>query len=152
MLAVFGFLLHAGLKSLKAQHSGLANLALLPLIFMVMSVYTLFVSVGVDFFSLFLWILTTAIGIGVGWWQMQRTDISVIKEGGNKLLSIPKRKSTLWISLALFSSQFFLGIDLSTEGTMIQQTPLQIILLCFSGALTGLFVGRFAAYFKAYYA
>lgn len=151
VLVILGYLLHAGLKSLKAQNAGLANLALLPLVFMVMSIHTLFISVGIDFISVPLWLIATSIGGYVGWLQMEKAGVSVTQEGGAKLLRVPRSRGTLWIILALFSAKFFLGFNVTTEGTFIQQTPLQIGLLCFSGVFTGLFIGRFASFFKTYF-
>ncbi|MBF0363264.1 MAG: hypothetical protein HQK49_19735 [Oligoflexia bacterium] len=145
---LFAFLFYTGLKARKSSTIPIKKLFMFPAIFIIWSLLSLISKVAnSNIYLILIWITLGFIGYLIGLKITQTTNVQVDRI--NSVITIP---GSGWIMLLALMSIFFIkylfGYTYSTNPSAIAYClPLD---LGFSGAITGIFLGRAHGYFKKY--
>ncbi|MBS3904035.1 MAG: hypothetical protein KGZ39_01760 [Simkania sp.] len=145
---LFIYLVNIGIKSTQPRTISITRVALLPLVFVVWSVYTLYGKVILGFSSLILlWIVFLALGTYLGIKEVHSWHIH--KDRHKQSITIPGNYSTLVLILLIFVLKFFWGYFYATHTNI----PYWMYFLdtLTSSLATGFFVGRSCFFLKSYY-
>lgn len=140
---IFIYVMIVGIKALSPRVVSLYRLTLMPLIFVALSVHTLWV-LPLNFMRIALFVIFVIAGIGIGFWQISRLFIEI--DRNKKLLAVPGSPMTLILVLIVFASKYYFGYTEATNPGIIDQLAFILPLLIISGLCTGTFIGRGICY------
>ena len=144
---LFIILMRIGIQSTKSRTITLQRLVLFPLVFIIWSVYKLYLNVSLGFPSLiFWWALCLSVGIYLGVKEVRSWKIHSDKQ--KKTITIPGNYSTIVLILAIFILNFFWGYFYATLTTI----PYWVVLgnTITATIFSGFFVGRGGFFLKSY--
>ncbi len=147
---LFVYLIIVGVKASKTTIVSARKLFILPIIFTVMSIHTVFTSFQIDATIIFIWIGSIIIESLIGWVLVQHQKIQIDKT--HLLIQLPGTWLTLILVLVIFAAKYYFGYELSVDPQLIKQTAFEFSMLFISGACTGLFIGRVCFYSHQLYA
>lgn len=142
------FLVIRGIKSSRTGVAQLWRLAIIPGIFTVMGLYSLFVTLEFTAFSFFSWLITAAIGIAFGYAITRHVVVRADRDKG--LIEIPGSWLTLVLILCIFASKYALSYQLEMDPEIVGNEGYIFIDAAVSGVIAGLFFGRFFTYWDKY--
>lgn len=145
---LFIYLIKIGVKASAENVVSMKKLAVLPILFSVMSVHTLLVSFQITGTVIFVWAGSIIIGMVIGWMLVRDMVAKVDKK--KWLIQLPGTWSTLILVLITFASKYYFGYELAADPGLVHQSMFEYSLLLVSGACTGLFVGRFLTYLSKF--
>lgn len=140
---LLGYLIVLGIQSRRTRIVSLYKLFVLPVIFLVISFYTLMV-VTPDYIVISCWLAAMIAGSACGFFQLVRTNIQV--DAKRSLIQIPGSWSNLIIMLLIFSSRYYFGYDLAVNPHHYDLIEYRIIRFAISGLLTGYLQGKLLGY------
>lgn len=140
---IFIYVIVIGIKALKPRVVSIYRLTLMPLLFVFLSVHTLFV-VPLDFIRITIFVVTIILGMGMGFWQISRLYLQVDKQ--KRLLAVPGSFATLILVLVIFASKYYFGYTEAVNPAMMHNDLFLWLMLAISGLCTGMFVGRAICY------
>jgi hypothetical protein len=142
---LFVYLVSIGIKATKPRTVSEKKLLLLPVIFLIWSVYGLFQKVLLGFHSLILiWVLFVSLGAYLGIKEVHSWKILRDKERGE--ITIPGNYSTLVLILSIFVFKFLWGYFYASQAEVSYWIYFADTLT--SSLVTGFFVGRGWSFFK----
>lgn len=141
---IFIYVLIIGVKALRPRIVSIYRLTLMPLLFVFLSIHTLFI-VPLDFIRVTYFLLTSLIGVGIGFWQISRLYLQIDKK--QKYIAVPGSITTLLLVLVIFASKYYFGYTIDTNPLMMQNNAFVWSMLAISGICTGMFIGRAICYF-----
>lgn len=148
VFALFVYLVIIGYRATRTQKISLERLAIIPLFFTAWSLYGVFSIYQETLFKVVLWMLSFAFGGIIGWLLVRKTHITVDK--AKRLLRIPGSWATLALVVVIFSVKYFFGYTFAVQPELTQHPLYYISDILSSGAISGIFVGRFVCLCKKY--
>lgn len=136
-----------GIKSTKPRTLPIKRVVLLPLLFVIWSLYSLYQKAVLGFPSLIpVWIVFLALGAYLGVKEVHAWRFS--KDRGQGTITIPGNYSTLVLILLIFALKFFWGYFYATRPEIPYWIYFSDTLT--SALVTGFFVGRAGFFYKSY--
>jgi hypothetical protein len=142
---LFFYLLFIGMKATKTNSVPMGKLAVLPIIFFVLSIHTLIAQLQVNLVTVSAYILSIGLGTWGGWLLVRNIAIGYDKT--TKLLTLPGSWVTPVLILLIFFSKYYFGFELSMYPSKAESTEFDLAFLGVSGVCTGLFIGRLLGYY-----
>lgn len=147
---VFIYLIQVGIRSSKGGTVSMTKLAILPILFIVMSIHTLIASFQLSGIVISVWLCSIILGVWIGWQLVCRQKIQVDKT--HWLIKLPGTWLTLILVMIIFISKYYFGYQLSADPRLMHQHGFEFSMLAVSGLCTGMFAGRVLLYFRKLYA
>jgi len=140
-------LLSRGFKAMNSHTATLSRLAIVPVIFAGWGILHLLHSPIEGWSAAIAWVVAAAAGIGGGVYLASRSRFIV--DPINRTVMQPGSIVPLALMIVVFASKFWLGFELATA-TYASPVVLYVLLdAAVSGAVAGVFAGRFLTYWKA---
>lgn len=139
---LFAYLLIIGFKAINISKSHLLKLTLLPLVFIIVLIQSLFNDVGVDTMTLSVGFLGLLLGVTVGWMLVWQKTIEV--ETNSLILEIPGNWHILLAIMVVFMAKFYYGYEMARDPNLLTLTVTEVALFFLIAGCTGLFIGKFA--------
>jgi hypothetical protein len=140
-------LLSRGFKAMSSHTATLSRLAIVPVVFAGWGILHLLNSPIDGWSAAIAWVVAAAVGIGGGAWLASRSRFIV--DPVNRTVMQPGSVVPLALMIVAFASKFWLGFELATA-TYASPLVLYVLLdAAVSGAVAGVFAGRFLTYWKA---
>jgi len=144
---LFFVLISQGMKATKPRTISIKRVVILPLLFLIWSIYGLFQKLQLGFFSLIpLWIVCIAIGTYLGIREVRSWKIKVDRK--KEEITLPGNYSTLILILLIFIIKFFWGYIYATHTDIPYWIYFSDVLT--GSIVTGFFVGRSTFFFNTY--
>jgi len=140
VFVIFFYLLKVGIDAIKPRIVSLKKLFITPSIFLGISINTLLKSFDFSFPILGVYIVALLLGMIIGFLLTKNSKIKF--DHYQKLVKLPGTFSTLFLTLIIFSSKYYLGYSLATNPTIASKTFFIISQLGIMGICSGLFIGR----------
>jgi hypothetical protein len=137
---LLAYLIFIGIKSSKTNVVSIIKLAVIPIIFSVMSVETLTSSFNLSDLTVGIWAISIIVGAAIGFIQIYRLKLKVDRK--NLLIKVPGTWSTLILVLIIFASKYYFGMELAMDPNFAHQSIFEFTMLAISGLFTGMFVGK----------
>lgn len=144
---VYVLLVYLIFIGVKARNTGIVSiykLAVLPLLFLIMSIESMISHFKIESLSISTWLISIIIGSIIGLLLVYKSKIRV--DRANKLLELPGSWTTLILILAIFMAKYYCGYALSKDPGAAINTHTEILVLALSGICTGTFIGRMLIY------
>lgn len=141
---LLAYLIFIGLKARKTSTVSIYKLAILPAVFLIMSIESMISHFKIETLSVSTWMISIIIGSAIGILLVYKSKIKV--DRNNKLLELPGSWMTLILILIIFVAKYYCGYALSQDPGSAINTNTEILVLALSGICTGTFVGRMIIY------
>lgn len=139
------YLIWGGLKARKASIVPWKALVILPVTMFIWSIYSILTHYGM--MSIFLWILSITIGMGLGFLTTSKLSLRFDKQ--KKLIEVGGNWSPLILSISIFSLRYFLGATYALHPELEGSTTL-LIIENIATLVSGMFLGRLISYWQRY--
>ena len=143
------YLIFIGIKARETGVVSIYKLAILPIIFLMMSIESMTSHFKIESLSIATWLISILIGAIIGILLVYKSKIRVDRE--KKLLELPGSWTTLILILAIFMAKYYCGYALSKDPGAVINTSTEILVLALSGICTGTFAGRMLIYLYRLY-
>jgi hypothetical protein len=140
-------LLSRGFKALRGGTAPLSKLALVPLIFAGWGIAHLISDPLVGWSSAIAWITGALVGVTVGVFIASRSRFIV--DPVSNTVMLPGSVVPLLLIIVTFAVKFWLGVELATVTDIASLGMFVLIDAVVSGAVAGVFAGRFFTYWLA---
>jgi hypothetical protein len=140
-------LLSRGFKALKSGTAPLSKLALIPLIFAGWGIAHLIFDPLVGWSSAIAWMAGALVGVMGGVFIASRSRFIVDPVANTVML--PGSVVPLLLIIVTFAVKFWLGVELATVTDVASLGMVVLIDAVVSGAVAGVFAGRFFTYWRA---
>lgn len=147
---LLAFLVYRGVKALQTRTTPLSKLAIIPLIFAGMGIAHLISAPLAGWAAVAAWVLALGAGFIGGVFNASRTRF-IVDPMALTVMS-PGSVVPLVLILATFATKFWLGFELATVTNVAALANYVVIDAAVSGAVAGMFAGRFYTYWKALHA
>lgn len=144
---VFAYLLSIGIRALRPQVVRLKKIFLIPIIFILWSLYGL-VSKFKAPTDVGRWLVFLSIGALIGWWIASSWKIKADKQ--KLLIQLPGGPTTLILILLIFSTKYAFGYLYETDPSAQDNFLIYTLDVISSGVITGMFVGRALCYLRKF--
>lgn len=145
--ALFVVLIGLGIRALQPRAASIVTLAILPLLFLASSAYTLMGYFQLTNENAIVMGGALLFGALIGWLFVSGMDYKV--DRAHLRILLPGTWIILILILVVFASKYYFAYTVSTNPIIIRDNYFQFEMLGTSGFLTGLFVGRFLGYLFA---
>ncbi|MBI2809623.1 MAG: hypothetical protein HYX67_02165 [Candidatus Melainabacteria bacterium] len=145
--ALFAYLVSIGIQSIQPRTLPIKRLILMPVLFVVWSIYSLYGTFSMFPSLAFYWVALLALGAYLGFKEVRSWHFH--SDHQKRTLTIPGNYSTLILILLIFVLKFFWGYLYATRTEISYWIYLSDTLT--SALVTGFFVGRAAVFLKRYY-
>jgi hypothetical protein len=147
---LFVYLIFIGFKARYSKDPvSMIKLVILPLLFNIWSIYSLITKYEITLSTTLIWFFVTLFGFGIGWWMTLGVKIKVVNKKKG-LIKLPNTWSTLILVLIIFVSKYTLGVLLGMNPAIKDNIVFYSLDLIISGAIAGVFLGRFLCLFSKY--
>ncbi|MBS0615902.1 MAG: hypothetical protein JSR58_05055 [Verrucomicrobia bacterium] len=136
---LFFSLIGLALKARKPQVMSVSKIFLMPLIFTLWSLYSVFASHTI-FFSTFIWLPFLVAGAVFGW--ILYRPVTVRADHKKRLIEIPGTWATLALVLIIFIIEYTLGYLYAKHPKADKSHLIFGLRMVTSGAITGIFAGK----------
>ncbi|AQH04948.1 hypothetical protein A9R05_36500 (plasmid) [Burkholderia sp. KK1] len=147
---LLAFLVYRGVKALQTRTTPLSKLAIIPLIFAGMGIAHLISAPLAGWAAVAAWVVALGAGFIGGVFNASRTRF-IVDPMALTVMS-PGSVVPLVLILATFATKFWLGFELATVTNVAALANYVVIDAAVSGAVAGMFAGRFYTYWKALHA
>ena len=141
---LLAYLIFIGIKARKPSTVSIYKLAILPVVFLSLSIEMLVTHFDINFLSISTWLASVAAGSLIGAILVCRQKIKI--ERDKKLLHVSGSWSTLILILIIFIGKYYCGYALSQDPSTAINIKTEVLVLAISGACSGTFVGRMLVY------
>lgn len=138
------YLIYIGVKASKTRVVKLPVIFIIPLIFVGISLHTLFSSFSIDGVAMLTWLCAILFGLMLGWRQIYHYVLRVDKE--HQLIQVPGTWSTLTIVLAMFAAKYYFSYELVTNALFVSSPVFKNMALIIFGVAAGFFIGKLLCY------
>jgi hypothetical protein len=125
------------------------KLALVPALFGIWGLHDLVRLDGVDPATIGLWLLALAAGATLGMWLLRHALVSVDRTLG--IIHRPGDGTVLPLILLAFGIKYGLGVIGAMTPALLQNTGFWVLEVVASGGFTGIFLGKYVVYLRAYF-
>ncbi|MCF6764498.1 hypothetical protein L3V82_01850 [Thiotrichales bacterium 19S3-7] len=148
---LFIYLLFIGIKASKPSHTPIVKLAIVPLIFLGLSIESLINQTNLHGINLITYGVALLIGAIIGFIIARVIGAKATKENNRYMLILPGSWLTLVLILIIFISKYYFGFKVADHPQIIHNLHFTITMLGVYGVTAGLFVGRFIFYLTRIY-
>lgn len=141
---LLAYLIYIGIKARKTSVVSIYRLAILPVVFLIMSIESMVSHFKIETLSVSTWLISIIVGSIIGALLVCKMKVRVDRD--NKLLELPGSWVTLILILIIFAAKYYCGYALNKDPGAIINTRTEVLVLALSGACTGTFVGRIIVY------
>lgn len=145
---IFVYLIIVGVNSFRSRTVSLGKLAIMPTLFMLWSLYSLYVKCASCYYFLIIWTACAVFGVIVGGRIIQRLRVSIDKH--TKLIHMPGSCIPLMLAISFFVLKYTLGVMYALDPLMRHNMLLLGFDTVISGLIAGISLGRFVAIYKTY--
>ena len=142
---LFIYLVFIGIKAMKAGSVSIYKLIALPILFLILSLHTLYVEMALNIGIVFAWVLGMIVGILAGIWHSKSHYIGIDKH--KMVVKVKGSSLTLIIILLIFISKYYFGYMGATHPEELHNLRFVSVMLFCYGLATGLFCGRVGYFF-----
>ncbi|HVV94251.1 MAG TPA: DUF6622 family protein [Hyphomicrobiales bacterium] len=143
---ILAYLLFMGVRSLWPRTVGFTRLAIMPAVFFVWGLWTLFETFRLTPLAVGLWVVGLVIGGAIGATLVARLSIGADRERG--LLHMPGSPVNLVLIILIFVTKYYFGVRIGMAPDLVRDPGFVAFDLGISGILTGIFLGRFYGYWR----
>lgn len=137
---LFVFLIRVGFSAMKSRIVPFRTLFILPSIFLVLSVMSLYSYLFFNPKHIAIWMGAILLGSLLGWLQFKVQNIKAVKNTAKIML--PGTSSILIMMICLFIARYYFSFQLSVDPNLFTQENYLVKALFIYGLFTGLFLGR----------
>ncbi|MFH8134292.1 DUF6622 family protein [Pantoea osteomyelitidis] len=148
VLVLFVYLVIKGFKARQPREVTLRGLAMLPSIMLILGLVEIFRRFGMDAAILLAWLLTFSCGVVAGWNLLRNIAFEVHRPKG--IIYRQADYSVLPLILATFFAKYALGAATYMHPSLLTNTTFGMAEGGIYGLFAGIFVGKFARYWKRY--
>lgn len=145
---LFAFLVYLGVRGLKPGRASLLRLAILPLVFLILSIHSLITRFGVSTATLVVWLPCLGVGAALGLWLTAR--LNAVADRARGVVRTPGSVIPLAVTLVIFVMEYTMGYTAARWPEMVADPRYVTISLALSGLLVGVLLGRFAGFVRVY--
>ena len=145
---LLAFLLVIGIRALRPATAPLWRVAILPCVFFVWGIFSLYQLHGLGLMRVLPWAMALAIGAMVGRLIASLQPIRADKT--RRLVRTAGGPLTLVLILLIFSTKYEFGFLHATQPGLFADARFWLAEIAISGVLAGMFIGRFAALLRQY--
>jgi hypothetical protein len=145
---LFCFLIWLGFKASKTSVVKLQKMLITPTVFFLLSLRSLYVHLDIDAFVLSIYVIASAVGIAIGYWQVKSQALRVDRENG--LLEIPGTWGVMVLILIIFFTKAYFGYELGMDPDALTNTAFEVAFIAVSAICSGMFVGKAGCYFHRF--
>jgi hypothetical protein len=146
--ALLALLLYLGIRALRPTKAPLWRIAILPTIFFVWGLWSLYAMHAFTAQRISPWAAAlaagTVIGIGIAGLHPIKADKA------RSLVHLPGSALTLVLGVAIFATKYAFGVLHAVAPARFAEPQFWLTELGVSGVLTGMFIGRFAGLWRQY--
>ncbi|MCF6766980.1 hypothetical protein L3V86_01175 [Thiotrichales bacterium 19S11-10] len=142
------YLIYIGLKASKPNQTPIIKLAIIPLIFLYLSVESLINETNLHPINITTYAIALVVGIVFGYLIAQRIGAQIVKKNNLTFVQLPGSKLSLILILIIFASKYYVGYKIAVNPEIIHNFQFTITILIIYGVTAGLFVGRFMFYLR----
>ncbi len=146
--ALLAYLLFIGIRALRPATAPLWRVAILPAVFFVWGLASLYQMHGLALQRVLPWAVALAGGIGVGMLIASLQPIRADKV--RHLVRTAGGPLTLVLILLIFTTKYEFGFLHATQPGLFAQARFWLSEIAISGLLAGMFIGRFAGLMRQY--
>ena len=143
---LFIYLIFIGIKASKPRKNSLIKLAIVPLVFLILSIDSLMNETSLHSPNLLAYIIAMLIGILIGFLIAKHIGGHAIKDKKGYLINLPGSWLVLILIIIIFTAKYYFGIRLGYHPELINNLKFTIIMLSIYGLTSGIFIGRFLFY------
>ncbi|WP_448955759.1 hypothetical protein [Labrys neptuniae] len=147
---LFAFLVMRGIRALSPVEASLAQLAMLPTVFMIWGLAGLSERYGFDPATFACWLGALAFGAAIGAAILKGAALKSHRTRG--VLYRPADFTVLPLILIAFFSKYTLAVTAATSPEIGQALSFRVAEIGLSGIFAGIFIGKFIRYLQAYLA
>ncbi|TNF67512.1 MAG: hypothetical protein EP298_06910 [Gammaproteobacteria bacterium] len=148
---LFIYLLFIGIKASKPSHKPISKLAIIPAIFLILSIESLINQTNLHGINLLAYAIALVIGIIIGFIIACFIGAQATKENNKYIIILPGSWLTLILILIIFISKYYFGFKVGDNPNLIHNLYFTITMLSVYGVTAGLFIGRFIFYLMRIY-
>ena len=145
---LLAYLLFIGIRALRPSTAPLWRIAILPMVFFVWGLASLYQMHGLAIQRVLPWLVALALGVGVGILIASLQPIRVDKV--RHLVRTARGPLTLVLILLIFTTKYEFGFLHATQPGLFAQARFWVSEIAISGVLAGMFIGRFAGLMRQY--
>lgn len=145
---LLAYLIFRGVKARRPAQTSLLKLAVIPAVFTVWGLTDLARLYGLKPETAGLWLTGIAVGALIGWRLLFHADIRADQAAG--VINRPADHTLLPLLLVTFAVKYAFGVIAATSPDLLQHMGFRMADLLLSGLFTGIFIGKFARYTRAY--
>ncbi len=145
---LFGYLIFAGLQSIKPQSIPLWKFSIVPIIFISWSLSTIYHKCQHCMSMSIIWLGTLSIGFMIGYFLIRKINIKLDKK--THIIYWPGSFMPLILSLIFFSVKYPLGAAYAINPVLKENTLILGVDIIVSGLISGIGLGRFTGIVKQY--
>lgn len=145
---LLAYLIFRGVKARRPARTSLLKLAIIPAIFTAWGLADLARLYGLKPETVGLWLTSIVLGAVIGWRLLAHADIRADRAAG--IINRPADHTLLPLLLVTFAVKYTFGVIAATSPDLLLHTGFRVADLLLSGAFTGIFIGKFARYARAY--
>lgn len=142
------YLLSRGIKAMQGGTAPLSKLAIIPVVFAVWGIMHLVREPAAGWKTALAWAIGAAFGILAGIAIAARTRFTV--DPAQKTVTLPGSIVPMILIVVTFASKFYVGFKLATSSGLGIDSPIVVFDGLISGAVAGIFAGRFLIYVKRF--
>jgi hypothetical protein len=147
---LLAYLIVRGIKARRPAKTSLLKLAIIPAIFTAWGIADLVRIYGLGVETSGLWVAGIALGMVIGWHLLAHAYIRADRVAG--VISRPADFTLLPLLLITFAVKYMFGVIAAISPDLLHHMGFRLADLLLSGAFTGIFIGKFARYLRAYHA
>ncbi|MGI4985808.1 MAG: DUF6622 family protein [Janthinobacterium lividum] len=140
---LLAFLVFRGVKSMRGGTTKIHRLAIVPVIFTLWGLYGLAAQPATSWLA---WLSGILLGLAIGFVLARRSTITADRTHGT--ITLPGSPVPLVLMLLVFIVKFWLGFELAMHAAS-PGSPYLMVAASVSGAVAGIFAGRFLVYVQA---
>lgn len=140
VFGLFIYLSYAGFLATKPQIVPLKTLFIIPVIFVFMSIISMFTVLHITLNNLGLWCAAGLTGCALGWLQFRAMKVKAIRNEAK--LYMPGSWLLLVIVLILFACRYYINYEVALDPAFLSQSKYTSYIYIIFGLFTGLFAGR----------
>lgn len=137
---LFAYLLMVGISALKSRSMPWWRFAIIPLIFTVWSLFSIYNKCTTCPLLFCIWLAALTIGTIGGYYLMNKTKFTI--DAPTKLIHIPGSFIPLLLSISFFSIKYIFGVAYAINPLLNKNMFVLGIDIFLSGIICGIFLGR----------
>lgn len=142
------YLIIRGIKARKPASTTLMKIAMLPILFTLISLYDLFAIYSFNATTTILWGVGILFGSYAGWYMIPGNKISIDKN--NNTILRPADYTLLPLIILTFIIKYSLGVIDFLSPELLNTSFYKPTFLILYGFFTGIFIGKFSKYYSVW--